>query len=54
MKIGFLIVRVIVRTRENDVFIEANKWLSEKTRLPFEITDPRFQSAARPQNSTAE
>ena len=31
VKIGFLIVRVIRRTREKDVFIEANKWLSEKT-----------------------
>ena len=31
VKIGFLIVKVIRRTREKDVFIEVNKWLSEKT-----------------------
>ena len=54
VKIGFLKFRVIFRTREKDVFIEANNWLREKTRLPFEIADPRFHSAARPQNSTAE
>ena len=47
-------IRVIIRTREKDVFIEANKWLSEKTRLPLKLTDRRFHSAARPQNVTAE
>ena len=31
VKIGFLIFRVILRTREKDVFIEAIKWPSEKT-----------------------
>ena len=43
-----------IRTREKDVFIEANKWLSEKTRLPLKLTDRRFHSAARPQNVSAE
>jgi hypothetical protein len=35
VKIGFLIFRVIRRTREKDVFIEANKRPREKTTLPF-------------------
>ena len=47
-------IRVMIRTREKYVFIEANKWLHEKIRLPFEIADLRFHSAAKPQNSTAE
>ena len=47
-------IRVTFRTRESGVFIEANKWLSEKTRLPLILTDRLFQSAARPQNETAE
>ena len=47
-------MRVTLRTREKDVFIEANKWLSEKTRLPLKLTDRRFHSAAGPQNETAE
>ena len=47
-------MRVIFRTRESGVFIEANKWLCEKTRLPLKLTHRRFQSAARPQNETAE
>ena len=54
VKIGFLMIRVMFRTREKDVFIEAKNWLREKTRLPFEIADPRFHSVARPQNSIAE
>src|SRR5579862_8305216 len=54
VKIGFLIMRVIIRTREKDVFIEAKNWLREKTRLPFEIADPRFHSVARPQNESRE
>ena len=53
VKIELLIIKVIIRIREKDVFIEANKWLSEKTRLPLKLTDRRFQSAARPQNETA-
>ena len=52
LKIGFLIIRVIIRTRERDVFIEAKNWLCEKTRLPLKLTDRRFHSAARPQNVT--
>jgi hypothetical protein len=54
VKIGFLIFRVIRRTREKDVFIEATKWPSEKTTLPLKHADRRFHSAARPQNETAE
>ena len=54
VKIGFLIFRVMWRTREKDVFIEAKNWLCEKTRLPLKLTDRRFHSAARPQNVTAE
>ena len=54
LKIGFLIIRVTIRTRESGVFIEANKWLCEKTRLPLKLIDQRFQSVARPQNETAE
>ena len=54
IKVGFLMIRVICRTRKGGVFIEANKWLCEKTRLPLKLTDQRFQSAARSQNETAE
>ena len=36
------------------VFIEANKWLSEKMRLPLKHTDQRFQSVIRSQIETAE
>ena len=54
VKIGFLIFRVILRTREKDVFIEATRWPSEKTTLPLKHADRRFHSAARPQNGTAE
>ena len=54
VKIGFLNFRVIIRTREKDVFIEANKRPREKTRLPLKLADRRFHSAARPQNETAE
>ena len=54
LKIGFLIIRVRIRTRESGVFIEVNKWLYEKTRLPLKLTDRRFQSATRPQNETVE
>ena len=54
MKIGFLIFRVIRRTREKDVFIEASKSPREKTTLPLKHADRRFHSAARPQNGTAE
>src|SRR5579862_6370404 len=53
LKIGFLIIRVTIRTRESGVFIEANKWLSEKTRLPLKLTDRWFQSAARPRIETS-
>ena len=38
------------QNKRKDVFIEAKNWLCKKTRLPFEINDPRFHSAARPQN----
>ena len=54
VKIGFLKFRVIRRTREKDVFIEAKNWLHEKTTLPLKLADRRFHSAARPQNETAE
>ena len=54
LKIGFLIIRVTIRTRESGVFIETNKWLCEKTRFPLKLTDRRFQSTAKPQNETAE
>jgi hypothetical protein len=54
VKIGFLIFRVIRRTREKDVFIEASKSPREKTTLPLKHADRRFHSAARPQNGTAE
>jgi hypothetical protein len=54
VKIGFLIFRVIRRTREKDVFIEASKRPREKTTLPLKHADRRFHSAARPQNGTAE
>ena len=54
LKIGFLIIRVTIRTRESGVFIEANKWLSEKTRFPLKLTDQRFDLVAMPQNVTAE
>ena len=54
LKIGFLIIRVTIKTRERDVFIEAKNWLCEKTRLHLKLIDQRFQSAARPQNETSE
>ena len=54
IKVGFLMMRVTIRTRKSGVFIEANKWLCEKTRLLLKLTDQRFRSAARPQNETAE
>ena len=46
LKIGFLIIRVTIRTRESGVFIEAKNWLCEKTRLLLKLTDQRFHSAA--------
>ena len=58
VKIGFLKFRVIVRTREKDVFIEANNWLREKTRLPFEIVICGFilrpGRRTQPQNESRE
>ena len=47
-------IRVTFRTRESGVFIEANKWLCEKMRLPLKLTDRWFQLEARLQIKTDE